>query len=67
MGNEIQISASYKNWIKEVSARFRKSQIKAASHVNEEMLDFYWSLGRDIHDRSKENHYGSSFYPNCMS
>ena len=62
MGNEIQISASYKNWIKEVSARFHKSQIKAASHVNEEMLEFYWSLGRDIHDRSKENHYGSSFY-----
>lgn len=28
--------------------RFKKTQIKAAIKVNEEMLRFYWSLGRDI-------------------
>ena len=31
----------YKNWIKDISSRFRRSQIKAATHVNEEMLRFY--------------------------
>jgi len=38
----------YREWIKNISSRFRQSQIKAATHVNEEMLRFYWTLGRDI-------------------
>lgn len=28
--------------------RFRRSQIKAAVKVNTEMLDFYWTMGREI-------------------
>ena len=52
----------YKNWIKDISSRFRRSQIKAATHVNEEMLRFYWSLGRDINFRQNENSYGSDFF-----
>lgn len=34
--------------LKELSQRYRKSQIKAATHVNSEVLQFYWALGRDI-------------------
>jgi predicted nuclease of restriction endonuclease-like (RecB) superfamily len=30
--------------------------------VNQEMLCFYWELGRDIVERDVENKYGSSFY-----
>lgn len=52
----------YKNWIKDISGRFRRSQIKAATHVNEEMLRFYWNLGHDIHFRQSENSYGSDFF-----
>ena len=52
----------YKKWIKDISSRFRRSQIKAATHVNEEMLRFYWSLGRDINFRQNENSYGSDFF-----
>lgn len=28
--------------------RFRKSHIKAAVKVNTSMLEYYWSMGRDI-------------------
>ena len=38
----------YLNWIKEISSRYRNGQIKAAVKVNQEMLRFYWELGRDI-------------------
>ena len=44
--NMIKKNDSYRKWIQEVSSRFRRSQIKAAVKVNEEMLRFYWSLGR---------------------
>ena len=33
-----------------------------SGHVNEEMLMFYWSLGRDINFRQNENSYGSDFF-----
>lgn len=48
MNSLIKSDESYKKWIEEVSDRFRLSQIKAAVKVNNEMLRFYFSLGRDI-------------------
>lgn len=52
----------YLEWIKDLGTRFRRSQIKAAVKVNEEMLRFYWELGHDIVERDAENHYGSRFF-----
>ena len=54
----------YLDWIAELSKRFKQSQVKAAVRVNQEMLRFYWSLGRDITDRQFDNRYGSHFYEN---
>ena len=48
MSEIIKTNAEYSKWIKEVSLRFRNSQIKAATKVNREMLLFYWSIGHDI-------------------
>jgi hypothetical protein len=36
----------YRQWIADLSKRYQRSQIKAATSVNSEMLGFYWSLGR---------------------
>ncbi len=41
-----------------------QSQVKAAVRVNQEMLRFYWSLGKDISERKMDNKYGSHFYEN---
>ena len=54
----------YLNWIAELSQRYRQSQIKAAVKVNNEMLRFYWTIGKDIEERQFENKYGSRFYEN---
>ena len=62
MSNLIKIDSEYKNWIADISIRFRESQLKAAMKVNDEMLRFYWSLGRDISLMSKNAGYGTSFY-----
>lgn len=42
------LDKDYAHWVKELSSRYRHSQIKAAVRVNEEMLRFYWDLGHDI-------------------
>lgn len=56
------IDSQYKEWIADLSKRYRQSQVKAAIKVNTEMLRFYWSLGRDIVKYSLDNKYGSQFY-----
>lgn len=64
MSNLLHTDSTYSQWINELSQRFRQRQIKAAVHVNEEMLRFYWELGRDIVTRDAENRYGSVFFKN---
>ena len=57
----------YRRWIAELSNRYQRSQIKAATSVNSEMLAFYWSLGRDIVTMNSESKYGSSLFDKLSS
>lgn len=61
------LDSNYKDWVKELSLRYRKSQIKAAVKVNREMLSFYWSVGKDITEKEYDNKYGSAFYKNLSA
>ena len=54
----------YRNWIKELKSRYRKSQIKAAIRVNSELIRFYCELGRDIVKKKADVKWGSKFYEN---
>lgn len=58
------IDEEYKLWLKELSTRYRHSQIKAAVKVNAEMLRFYWELGKDIVEMKAESRWGSGFMKN---
>ncbi|MBR5966359.1 MAG: DUF1016 family protein [Treponema sp.] len=61
------LDKDYKNWIKALSSRYRKSQIKAALKVNDEMLRFYYDLGKDIVNMKAESKWGSGFMKNLSS
>lgn len=52
----------YVEWLKELKTRYRQSQAKAAVKVNTAVLEFYWSLGRDIIQRKVESRWGSGFF-----
>ena len=68
MSNNITIiDPLYKEWVKELSLRYRKSQIKAAVKVNSEMLRFYWRLGYDIVQRKAETRWGGRFFHNLST
>lgn len=62
MSKLLSSDTSYRDWIQEVSKRFRQSQIRATVKVNDEMLRFYWSLGKDISRMSENAAYGTGFY-----
>lgn len=57
-----KFDGDYKKWISEISNRFKTSQIKASIKVNDEMLRFYWYLGRDIEMMKKNVSWGSHVY-----
>lgn len=48
MDNMIRIDNDYISWLKHIKKRFKHTQIKASIKVNDEMLRFYWSIGKDI-------------------
>ena len=52
----------YVQWMANIKQRFRQSQIKAAVRVNTAMLEFYWSLGRDMVELRAESKWGSGFF-----
>ena len=62
MGDIIKTDEKYKKWITHLKEQYRRSQIKAASSVNREMLIFYWKLGRNLEILKTHYDWGSGFY-----
>ena len=52
----------FKTWITQIKKQVRGAQIKASIAVNEEMLELYWNIGKDISERNFEKSYGSKFF-----
>lgn len=50
---------SYVQWMADIKQRFRQSQVKASVHVNTAMLEFYWSVGRDLVALRAEERWGA--------
>ena len=64
MSSLIHIDEEYRLWIQSLSKRFRQSQIKAAVHINQDTLRFYWELGKEIVELHSEQRWGSKFFAN---
>lgn len=52
----------YRSWVKELKQRYLSARLKASIDVNRTLLEYYWSLGRDIADKQYANTYGTGFY-----
>ncbi len=52
----------YVEWIQSMGTRFKRMQVIAAAKVNQEMLRFYLSLGKDMVGMRVESIWNSKFY-----
>ena len=52
----------YRSWVKELKQRYLSSRLKASVDANRTLLEYYWSVGRDIEDKQYANTYGSKYY-----
>ena len=59
---EMTTDEGYVQWMADIKQRFRQSQVTAAVRVNTAMLEFYWSLGRDIVELRAESKWGNGFF-----
>lgn len=62
MSRKLLSDKDYKDWIGRLSNQYRRAQIKAAISINNEMLKFYWELGKEIVKMQPESRYGSHFF-----
>lgn len=54
----------YSNLLYDIKKRIKSSQIKAAIHVNKELLQLYWYLGERITEKQKLSKWGDKFLLN---
>lgn len=52
----------YRSWVKELKQRYLSARLKASIDANRTLLEYYWTLGRDIAEKQYANTYGSKFY-----
>ena len=55
MSEVMRPDAEYRSWIQEPGSRYRTSQIKASVRVNNEMLMYYWTVGKDITEKHADS------------
>jgi predicted nuclease of restriction endonuclease-like (RecB) superfamily len=61
--NSLTADNEYRQWIADIKARVRQTQIRASVKVNSELLNFYWELGADIVIKQKTAIWGSKLIP----
>jgi predicted nuclease of restriction endonuclease-like (RecB) superfamily len=58
MKPDIIKNKDYAVWLKEIKAKIRNTQIKAAVRVNTELLNLYWDLGKMIVEKQSKAKWG---------
>jgi len=61
------IPADYPAFIEELKSRIRAAQIKAVLSVNRELVTLYWSIGRDVFNKQKNDGWGSKIVDRLAS
>src|SRR5579863_8473042 len=58
--NSLKSDADYRVFINDILTRLKVAQLRAASTVSLEVLNFYWSVGRDmLRMQAAKPHWGS--------
>ena len=56
---QLAIPTGYVELLDEIKGRIRSAQIKAVLSVNRELIELYWSIGRDIVQRQRREGWGA--------
>ena len=51
---DLSTNNDYRSWVKELKQRYLSARLKASIDANRTLLEYYWSLGRDIDEDMKK-------------
>ncbi|OGT50730.1 MAG: hypothetical protein A3F17_00880 [Gammaproteobacteria bacterium RIFCSPHIGHO2_12_FULL_41_15] len=54
----LYLSKDYKDFLQEIKGRIKAARLKAALAVNQEVIKFYWGIGRLIIEKQKSSNWG---------
>ena len=54
-----QVPPQYESFLQELTERIRSAQVRAALSVNRELIQLYWSIGRNILNRQNNEGWGA--------
>lgn len=57
-------STEYRNWLASIKERIQSAQVRAALHVNAELIELYWALGAEITAMEKTANWGDKLIDN---
>ncbi len=57
----VSLDVEYRDWIRRLGSRIRAAQLKAAVHVNSELLRLYWSVGAELCEKTKTAKWGEGW------
>ena len=64
MSDLLNINQEYRTWVETIKARYKQSQTKALLKANQEVIAFYWQLGKDIVEMHVEEQWGKKVLKN---
>lgn len=59
--NKLNLDSNYREFLTNIKKRYQSAQLKAAHFVNNELIQFYWQLGKDIIEKQTQAIWGSKF------
>ncbi len=59
MSQNIIASADYQSWVSKLKDQVRASQQKASLAVNGELIQLYWSIGKQISEKQQQSGWGA--------
>jgi hypothetical protein len=54
-------SSDYRIWIQKLKSKIHVARSKVALSVNAQLIELYWTLGKDISEKLSSSVWGSSF------
>jgi len=54
----LQINAGYKTFLQDVKNKIKIARLQVALSVNQELIQFYWELGKMIIHKQKRSDWG---------
>ena len=64
MAIEKSYDSEYNKWLRDLKAKIKRTQLKAALSANSEIIMLYWEIGKELYEKQEDQGWGNSVVDN---